>query len=117
MICSNTSQCICSKSSSVWNNDLNDCFFCPSGWIPWETNRCLSFAVPSQGGLSYEQANQTCLSFSAQLLNIYNINEFERFEFKIDRLRQSTFSSAVTLFFRIGAWIDKFHSKFPVFNG
>jgi hypothetical protein len=39
-------------------------------------------------------------------LNIDNSGEFERFELKVNTLQQSTFSSAVTLFFRLGAWID-----------
>ena len=69
-------------------------------------SQCLSFAVPSQGGLSYEQANQTCLSFAGQLLSLNNRDEFERFELKVNALQQSTFSSAVTLFFRLGAWVD-----------
>jgi hypothetical protein len=116
LICSNTSRCICSKSSSIWNNDLNDCFYCPPSWILWEHNQCLSFAVPFQGGLSYEQANQTCLSFSAQLLNLNNIDELEQFESKVDTLLHSAFSSAITLFFRLGAWIDKYHSKCLVFD-
>ncbi len=112
MICSNTSTCICSKSSSIWNNDQNDCFYCPPGWIEWENNHCLLLAVPSEGGLSYDQANNTCFSLSAQLFYMDNLDEFKRFEFKVNTLLHSTFSSAVTMFFRLGAWINKFHSNF-----
>jgi hypothetical protein len=112
LICSNASKCICSKSSSIWNKDQNDCLYCPPGWIEWENNHCLSFSVPKEGGLSYEQAKDTCHSFSTDLFYIYNIDQFKRFELKVNTLLHSTFSSAVTIFFRLGAWIDKFNCKF-----
>jgi hypothetical protein len=112
LICSNTSKCICSASSSIWNNEQNDCLYCLPGWIEWENSRCLSFAVPSEGGLSYDQASDICHSYSAQLLRIYDINELKRFELKVQTLLQGTFSSAVTIFFRLGAWIDELNSKF-----
>lgn len=107
MICSNTSRCICSKPSSIWNSIENDCFYCPPGWIEWENNHCLSLSVPPEGGLSYNQANDTCHSLSAELFYIYNIQQFKQLEFQVNKLLQSTFSSAVTLFFRLGAWIDQ----------
>ena len=39
------------------------------------------------------------------------MDEFKRFELKLNTLFQSTFSSAITLFFRLGAWIDGLKSK------
>ncbi|CAF4428327.1 unnamed protein product, partial [Rotaria sp. Silwood2] len=111
LICSNTNKCICPKLSSFWNNEQNDCLSCLSGWIQWKTNRCLSFAVPSEGGLSYNQANHICHTFSAQIFHLYNIDEFKQFELKVNTLLHSTFSSAVTIFFRLGAWINKLNSK------
>lgn len=111
LICSDRSQCVCSKPASVWNENFNDCFYCPAGWTVWENNRCLSFAVPTGGGLSYERANETCRSFSAQLLSLNNIAELNLFEFHVDRLLRNAFSSAVSLYFRLGAWIDRLHSK------
>jgi hypothetical protein len=111
LICSNTSKCVCSKPSSIWNIDQNDCLYCPPGWIEWENNHCLSLAVPSEGGVSYDQANETCLSLSAQLFSMYNIDQFKQMELRVNTLLNSTFSSAVTIFFRLGAWIDKFDGK------
>ncbi|CAF4267420.1 unnamed protein product, partial [Adineta steineri] len=89
----------------------NDCFYCLPGWILWENNHCVSFAVPSENGLSYNQANDICHSFSAQLYRIQNIDEFKRFELQVNALLNSSFSSAVTLFFRLGAWIDSYDIK------
>ncbi|CAF3736293.1 unnamed protein product [Rotaria sp. Silwood1] len=111
LICSNTNKCVCQKSSSFWNNEQNDCLSCLSGWIQWKTDRCLSFAVPSEGGLSYNRATHICHKFSAQIFHLYNIDEFKQFEFTINTLLHSTFSSAVTLFFRLGAWINRLNIK------
>jgi hypothetical protein len=107
LICSNTSKCICSKSSSFWNNNQNDCFYCPPGWIEWENNHCLALSVPSEGGLSYDQANDMCHEFSAELFHMYNIDEFKQFELKVNTLLHSIFSSSIAIFFHLGAWIDK----------
>ncbi|CAF4315587.1 unnamed protein product, partial [Adineta steineri] len=60
LICSNTNKCLCPKSSLFWNYEENDCFYCLPGWILWENNHCVSFAVPSENGLSYNQANDIC---------------------------------------------------------
>ncbi|CAF1513388.1 unnamed protein product, partial [Adineta steineri] len=46
LICSNTNKCLCPKSSLFWNYEENDCFYCLPGWILWENNHCVSFAVP-----------------------------------------------------------------------
>ncbi|CAF3729463.1 unnamed protein product, partial [Adineta steineri] len=104
-------KCLCPKSSLFWNYEENDCFYCLPGWILWENNHCVSFAVPSENGLSYNQANDICHSFSAQLYRIQNIDEFKRFELQVNALLNSSFSSAVTLFFRLGAWIDSYDIK------
>ncbi|CAF1333856.1 unnamed protein product [Adineta steineri] len=111
LICSNTNKCLCPESSLFWNYEENDCFYCLPGWILWENNHCVSFAVPSENGLSYNQANDICQSFSAQLYRIHNIDEFKRFELQVNALLNSSFSSAVTLFFRLGAWIDSYDIK------
>ncbi|CAF4248928.1 unnamed protein product [Rotaria sp. Silwood2] len=111
LICSNTNKCVCPKLLSFWNDEQNDCLSCLSGWIQWKTNRCLSLAVPSNSGLSYNQANRICHQFSGQIFHIYNIDEFKQFELKVNTLLNSTFSSAVTLFFRLGAWINKLNRK------
>ncbi|CAF0732151.1 unnamed protein product [Adineta steineri] len=111
LICSNTNKCLCPKSSLFWNYEENDCFYCLPGWILWENNHCVSFAVPSENGLSYNQANDICQSFSAQLYRIQNIDEFKRFELQVNALLNSSFSSAVTLFFRLGAWINSYDIK------
>lgn len=106
LICSaNTSRCHCSDPTSVWDSAKADCFYCLPGWIDGPEQRCLSLSVPSQGGLSYEKADDVC-----SLLHFSNRMEFERFQLKIQNLLNSSYSSAVTLFFRLGAWID--HSKF-----
>ena len=111
LICSNSSRCLCSKSSSIWNEDAKDCFYCPVGWNVWENNQCLSFAVPSTGGLPYEQATNTCQAFSAELFSINNHLELEEFSSQVNRLLRETFSSAVALYFRLGAWINRFDGK------
>lgn len=116
LICSNSSECICSKSSSIWNEHFKDCFYCPPGWIAWENNHCLSFAVPKSGGLSYEQANATCQSFTAELFSINNLIEMKTFEDQVNRILRESFSSAVSLYFRLGAWIDQTHSKFILYE-
>lgn len=115
LICSsNTNRCICSKSSSVWDQEKQDCFYCPSDWIEWENHHCLSLSVPSQGGISYKQANETCRLFSSELFYIHNFDQFKQFEIKINNLFQSTYSNPITLFFYLGAWIDKYNRKFFV---
>jgi hypothetical protein len=68
----------------------------------------------SEGGLTYERAKDTCQSFSAHLFYLYDMHEFQQFELKIQALFQSTVSNAVTMFFRLGAWIDKLNSKIEV---
>lgn len=80
----------------------------------WENNRCLSFAVPAAGGLSYKEANATCQSFSADLFPINNLIELKAFDFQVNRVLRETFSSATSLYFRLGAWIDQSHSNFLV---
>lgn len=107
LICSNSSRCECSLASSFWHTEKKDCFYCLPGWIAWEQQRCISLAVPAEGGLSHELADQTCRSLSAQLLHISDLDEFERFESEISTRLRGPYSSAVTIFFRLGAWIDR----------
>ena len=114
LICSNISKCICSKSSSFWNNEQNDCLYCLPGWIKWRNNRCLSFSVPAEGGLSYNQAKNICYSLTGELFHLYDVEEFKQFELHVRTLLNSAFSSAVTIFFRLGAWINEFNSNFIV---
>ena len=95
-----------------WNNEQNDCLYCPPNWIEWENNRCISFAVPAEGGHSYDQANNICHSLSAELLHVHDIDKFNRFQLQVNALRQSVVSSAVTIFLLVGAWIDGSDSKF-----
>jgi hypothetical protein len=113
LICSNTSQCQCSTSLSIWHEINNDCFFCLPGWLQWHEQRCLTFAVPSDSGRTFEQANAICQSLSARLLHISDREEYQRFESQIVALLNSTYESAINLFFHLGAWIDRFdYGKF-----
>lgn len=105
LICSaNTSRCQCSNPSSIWNEEQNDCFYCLPGWVHSDDRSCLSLSVPQQGGLPYDEAVEAC-----SLLQFSNRTDFDQFQWTIEKLFNSSFSSAVTLFFRLGAWID--HSK------
>lgn len=102
LICStNTSRCQCLNPSSMWNEEFNDCFYCLPGWIQWHDRSCVSLSVPQSGGLIYEQAKETCT-----LLHLSNQIDFDQFQLTFQKLLNSSFSSAVTLFFRLGAWID-----------
>ena len=80
LICSNSSQCECPKSST-----------------------CLSFVVPHQGGITNQRARNTCLKHSAQLLQIKNPQDFAQLKYQtIGSEHPHVFKE----FFNHGVWID-----------
>ena len=109
LICSETNRCVCSISSSVWNEEKEDCFHCPLGWIEWKNQRCLLLSVPLTGGFSFNEANESCHSFSGEILRLTDRNDFVELNTHVQTyIDQSNASWAVKAFFIFGTWIDGF---------
>ncbi|CAF2737693.1 unnamed protein product [Rotaria sp. Silwood2] len=89
LICSNSSKCIC--PTKFWNVEQNTCLYCQYGWIEWQNQTCLLFIQPPDGGVTYEKAKNTCLTYSGELLQINYYQDYIEFQYKINDLLQSEY--------------------------
>ncbi len=103
LICSNSSQCICPKSSTFWNTKLKTCLYCSSESMEWQHEKCLSFIAPYEGGVIHQKARNTCLTYSAQLLQIKNLQDLVQFQYKTI---ESEHALVFNQFFSHGVWIN-----------
>jgi hypothetical protein len=65
--------------------------------MEWQQEKCLSFVVSHQGGITNQKARNTCLKQSAQLLQIKN---------REDLVQLREYARVFKEFFNHGVWIN-----------
>ena len=106
LICDTTTNvCVCSKPY-FWNEDNQTCLGCAPGWLDFETNKCLLYAISRSTGVTRYQSELMCNDLLAQPMFINSTDEFHDLQEKIDDLLNGNTALAATLYFHQGAWID-----------
>ncbi len=106
LICdTNTNSCVCSKPY-FWREDIQACLGCAPGWLDFQTNKCLLYAISRSPGVTWYQAEIICKDLLAQPMLINSTNEFKDLQRKIEYLLNGDTALAATLYFHQGAWIE-----------
>jgi hypothetical protein len=76
--------------------------------MEWQHEKCLSFIAPYDAGVIHQKARNTCLTYSAQLLQINNLQDLVQFQYKTIG---SEHAHVFNEFFSHGVWINLTDSK------